>query len=244
MSAFDTFLAARDSTLRNGERTQQRMDEVRRQNALRTAGQAYAGGDQAAGRNALLESGMLDEAVQMDAAQARQAQAAREMEEADVARKRATLIAAADGLLRLPADQRERAFQTRVAPYLQQNGMGDVAGMITPDVLTDGELQSFIVGMGGEVMKPETFNTRTGVVERDPYTGAYRQGYAVEPDPLDQEYRRAQIEATRAQVGQRQASASASAARAAKTRSGGSSGSGSIARPNAASAARPWERSW
>jgi hypothetical protein len=48
-----------------------------------------------------------------------------------------------------------------------------------------------------------------------------------EDDALDDEYRRAQIEATRALVGQRGASADAARARAAKTRSGGGGSSSS-----------------
>lgn len=230
MSAFDTFLNARDSTIRNGERAADRMEEVRRQNALRTAGQAYAGGDNTTGRNALLGSGMLNEVVAMDTSQARQAEAARETEEAMMARKKATLLAAADGLLRLPEDQRAQAFSTRISPYLQQNGMGDIVQMITPEVLSDGELQSFIVSMGGQVQKPETFNTRTGVVERDPYTGAYREGYAVERDPLEQELVQARIAATRAQVGQREAAAAKSRRPPAGRSSGGSASRSAPAR--------------
>lgn len=174
MSAFDTFLNARDSTIRNGERAADRMDEVRRQNALRTAGQAYAGGDNTAGRNALLGSGMLNEAVAMDASGARQAQVARETQEADRERHASAVVAGAQGLRRMPAEQRWQVYQARVLPYLRQAGVGDdVLSQITEDNMGDADLDSVILMSGGEAAQPRYLQGQRGAIDAiDPYTGA------------------------------------------------------------------------
>ena len=247
MSAFDTYRQMRDSTLQNNRLAEQDLLREQDRNALRMAGKQYATGDATGARNALLSNGMIDEGLQLGRYDQQASRQATQDAQAQRDRHFATLVAGAQGLRRLPAEQRWQAYQSRVLPILQQDGVDQsVLSMITPESLGDMDLDSLITAAGGEVAKAETYNTRTGVVERDPYTGDYTVGYAVAPDPLEQELLQARIDATRAQVGQRQASASAASARAAKTRSGGRSSSGSArsSSPAAAPAGRPWERSW
>lgn len=238
MSAFDTYIAARDSVLRNDERRQAAAEERRQRNALQGAGRSLAGGDASGARNALYEAGMLDQGMAIDRGQRQMDQDARE-------RQGAAFIAGAQGLRRLAPEERWQAYESRVAPYLRQMGVGDdVLGQITAEVMDDASLDSVIMMRGGEVEQPKTFQTRTGIVERDPRTGAYQERYTVPVDPLEQELIRERIAATRAQTSQRNASASASSARAAKTRGGGGNNGGRPAAAPTAPAARPWERRW
>ena len=223
MSAFDTYRQMRDSTLQNNRLAEQDLLREQDRNALRLAGTQYATGDATGARNALLSNGMIDEGVALGRYDQQAQRQGRLDRTQDMDRYLGFVVNGADALRRTPLDQRWQVYQSRVLPTLTQLGVpAQIIQGISEADMADSALDSVIALAGGEPAKAETFNTRTGVIERDPYTGDYKVGYAVAPDPLEQELTRARIAATNAQVGQRQASASAASARAQRTRSGGS----------------------
>lgn len=241
MSAFDTYRAMRDSTLRNGERARDEMRQVGQQNVLMAAGQSYAAGDTAGASNQLAVNGMLPEALQLD-------QSVRSNANADIAagratedRQRSTVLAGAQGLMRLPETQWMEAFTGQVAPALQEVGLGHLVPQIAQDGITRQELEAVIASLGGEVASPYA-NDRAGgdgIIVRPDATGNYQPVYTPPVDPLDVEYRRAQIEAARASAGQRQAAAER-ARRPPAARGGGRSGGGG-GRSGGGASGRPWE---
>jgi hypothetical protein len=210
------------------------LQTIGRDGAQNRAARAYVDGNQAESRNALAGAGIdavmgFDRNVEGigDRATARSRQATADATALDERQSKA-IVSAAQSLRYLPVEQRAAAYQSQVLPRLQSMNVGaDILASITPEALTDANLDQIVALQGGEVNAPETFNTRDGVIERDPYTGAYRQGYAVTTDPLEAELMQARIEATRAQVGQREAAAARSAGGPAPRGGGSRSGGGS-----------------
>lgn len=202
----------------------------------RQAGGLYASGDMAGAQSALARSGNIDGAMTLQRQQTAAAETARTQAKAQQDQDNAWLVRGMTGLRGVPADQRRTVYQTQIRPLLQQNGFDDAElAQIDAADLSDAELDAGIRALGGEVAGRQTFNTRQGIVERDPYSGGYNLGYALPADPnlaLEQELMQARIDATRAQVGQREAAA-AKSARGPAPRGGGSSGGGSQSAPAA-----------
>lgn len=182
--AFQTYVDARDSVLRNAERQRAEQMQMQDRNAMVAAGQSIAGGDYAGGQNALLNAGMIGDAMGVQRHQAQQQQTQMREQEQMRERQRGALVEGATALRYLPADQRWAAYQSRVLPTLRQAGIGDdILGQINDQVMSDSELDMVIAMAGGEVQRPTAFNTAQGIIERDPYSGAYSQGYAIERQP-------------------------------------------------------------
>lgn len=226
--AYQTFLsakAAQEATNRN--RTEDAYVGQQR-NALMGAGQQFAAGDISGASNALAGAGMLDDALAVGRYGTAQTTAAED-------RRFDAIAAVAQGLRRLPAEQRWQAYQSQGLAGLRAHGVGDdIITQITPEMMDDGQLELVISAYGGEVQDPSYQNVGGGrIVQTDPYGGPITEAYVAPRDPLDDEYRRAQIDAQKALVPQRQASAEAAQARAARSRagpaprSGGSSGGSS-----------------
>lgn len=173
MSAFDTYRQMRDSTLQNNRLAEQDLLREQDRNALRMAGTQYATGDATGARNALLSNGMIDEGLQLGRYDQQASRQATLDEQANRDRHFATLVAGAQGLRRLPTEQRWQAYQSRVLPILQQDGVDQsVIAMITPDSLNDMDLDSLITAAGGEVEQPRYLQGQRGALDRiDPYTG-------------------------------------------------------------------------
>lgn len=204
--------------------------------ARRTAGDALTQGDYGGAQNALYGRGLLDEGN----AVAQQQRQMNEQEKADAKERVQWLGQAATALRKLPAEQRRNAFDQHVKPVIaMMPGMDDpqVLAQIEASDFSDQTLDAFMAALGQEAQKYQLFQSDSlGVVAVDPNNPAdFRTIVEPKADPLDDEYRRAQIDYLRAGVGSRDASADAARARAAKTRSGASKGGG---------ATMPWERRW
>lgn len=253
MSAFDTYRQMRDSTLQNNRLAEQDLLREQDRNALRMAGTQYATGDATGARNALLSNGMIDEGLQLGRYDQQAARQSTLDEQAKRDRHFATLVAGAQGLRRLPAEQRWQAYQSRVLPILQQDGVDQsVISMITPDSLNDMDLDSLITAAGGEVEQPRYLQGQRGALDRiDPYTGDLINVRQAAREDAPNGYRWTADGALEPIQGgpadPRTAGALAASRRAPKAgRSGGRSSSGSArsSSPAAAPAGRPWERSW
>lgn len=191
MSAFDTYRMMRDSTIQNNRMAEQDALEADRRNALSRAGKIYAAGDATGARNALLDRGMIDEGLQIERYD-RQSQAqAREQQQAQRERQKAALVASAQGLRRLPMDQRWQAYQTRVLPVLQSEGVGqDILSQITDQVMTDADLDAVIMMSGGEVQQPRIIQGQRGALDViDPYTQEIRNVRQAARDDAPNGYR-------------------------------------------------------
>lgn len=167
MSAFDTYRQMRDSTLQNNRLAEQDLLREQDRNALRMAGTQYATGDATGARNALLSNGMIDEGLQLDRYDQQASRQATQDAQAQRDRHFATLVAGAQGLRRLPVEQRWQAYQSRVLPILQQDGVDQsVLSMITPESLGDMDLDSLITAAGGEVEQPRYLQGQRGALDR------------------------------------------------------------------------------
>lgn len=210
-----------------------------RTNAL--AGRALAGGDYQGGANALLSAGRLQDGMAVQGYGQRQQAGMAEQQKAQEAEARRlqaehmkTLLNSAQGLRQLPPEARKQAYETQVKPILLQMGLDqDAQGQMMLSrweqaQFTDGELDPFIATMGGELEKPEWQIVNPGggrpVYAVDQNNPANRITVA-EEDPLHADYQRARIDATRAQVGQREAAA-AKSRRPPAGRGGGRRGGG------------------
>lgn len=172
----EAFERARLAQMAVGREQANALDDFRTQRTNRAAGNALQGGDYAGASAALYDGGNLEGgmAVQRYGQQA---------QTADRERQQAAIVAAVTGLLHVPAAERQAMLQTRIAPVFQQVGLGEYLAQIGPEDLSDASLRGLATAMGGSVDSPQPFNTRDGIVERDPYTGGYRMGYAVENEP-------------------------------------------------------------
>lgn len=243
MSAIDSYRTMRDSGLRNGERQREEEFQTGQRNALRTAGIAYAGGDNAAASNELAVNGLLPQALQLDNQIRTTANSDIAAGRIDLDRQKATVVAAANGLLELPEDQWMSAITNQIAPAFREVGLGPQLDQALADgQITRQEVTALLVAAGGDAPNPYE-NDRAGPegsVLRPGADGSYSPVYTPPVDPLEEEYRRAQIASLNAGAGAREAAAERSR-RPAAGRGGGrarSSGGGS-ARSGGGS---PWER--
>lgn len=244
---YEAYINARDAGLRNLDRSLNALDEGRQAMVNRRAGNALATGDYQGAAGALYAGGNLRDGAVVQRQGQQQAEDLRE-------RQQATVAAALAGLLRVPEAEREQVLRERIAPAFQSVQLGDYLSQITPDMLSDTSLRAVTAAMGGEVEDPTTYNTRQGVVERDPYTGAYTMGYAVpEAPPAAPAGYRYTAEGNMEAIPGGPADTSVVARRAAagrappRGRSGGGSRGGSRSSGGApasapAPARRPWER--
>ena len=190
MQGWDLYNRTYDAASRRAGETAEAIGDIRRGNALRDAGQTYAGGDATGARNALLNSGMIDEALTLGRYDQQAQRQGRLDQTQDMDRYLGFVANGADALRRTPLDQRWQVYQNRVLPTLTQLGVpAQIIQGISEADMADAALDSVIALAGGEPAKAETFNTRTGVIERDPYSGDYSLGYAcllyTSPSPRD-----------------------------------------------------------
>lgn len=214
------------------------------------AGRALANGDRAGAQQAFGRAGLTDDVRQIQGDQRqeenqqyRRDQDAQHIDRAEV-EKRAEILKGVTGhLLEIPAGQRKAALQ-QAYPLFQaakiDTGMFDP---LTEDQLSDSSLQAF-AGKVDEQIK--LFNTSGGVVAVNPDALSKdmndpNASRVVYQDPSYQDYRQAQIEATRARAGASSASAEAARARAAKSRARGTGG-GSSGAPPALPPGFVWEK--
>lgn len=207
------------------------------------AGRAYASGDARGAVNALAEGGQTQEAADLEyRGQQREALLSAEDRAAATERTQA-LMRGLQALQGVPYEQRNQAFE-QIAPML--------SGLMPPEIIeqlrtadkSDQALGAFGTAIGQEAERLQLFQLPNGgdIVGVSQRTGQERSRIAGPgPDPLDAEYRRAQIDATRAQIPLRQAQAER-AARPPAARGGGRSGGGSAPRTAAPAARPPWER--
>jgi len=245
VSAFNTFRAMRDSTLRNAADARAESADMMERNALMQAGDAFASGNPDMAANVLARSGNIPGAMQINDRVMRSDQELMAQQEAARERQRGALVAGAQGLRRLPMEQRWQAYQQRVAPILQQEGLDDaMLGQITQDVMDDASLDSVIMMAGGEAPVGAFMNAGGGrIVQTDPYGSGVREVYVAPQDPNEARLLEAQIAAQEALAGQRRASGQATTVRAARSgRSGGGSGGGGRQPQASAPARKPWER--
>lgn len=250
---YESFLNAQAQAANIGRQRAADAERAREQNTLREAGSAYAGGDSAGARNALLGAGMLDEGLALGRADAQAQQQALEQQEAARERQQAALVAGAMGLRRLPQEQRWAAFETRVMPHLQREGLGpDILGQITPEVMDDANLDSVIMMSGGEPAQPRYLQGPRGALDVvDPYSFELRNVREAQQQEAPNGYRWTEdgsLEPIRGgPADPRTAGALAASRRAPKSSGGGSRSGSSGARPRSAPAASstpPWERNW
>lgn len=188
MSAFNTYLNARDSTLRNGERSRAEFAQQNERNLLREASQAYASGDTDGTRNALAQAGDIGSIMSLDR---NTAQADKEFTTgrlADNVRAKTEVLGYAQGLLRLPEAQWGATFTTQIAPKLTAMGIPQATiDQVAADGLTRQEVEYFISTLGGEVENAWE-NDRSGPdgsVLRPNAEGQYSSVYTPPFDPRD-----------------------------------------------------------
>lgn len=143
MPGFDPFIRAKAAAEQTGrQRTEDAYTEQQR-NALSTAGQSFAAGDFGAASNALAGAGNIGDALQVSRYGTAQTNDRREQQQH-------ALVAVAQGLRRLPAEQRWQALQTRGLAALNQFGVDQsVIGQITQDHMADADLDAVIAMSGG-----------------------------------------------------------------------------------------------
>lgn len=140
----------------------------------RATGNALQAGDYAGAAAAQFEGGNVEGGMAVQAAGGRAQAASRD-------EQRSAIAAAVSGLLHVPVEQRQAMLQSRIAPVFQQLGLGEYLTQISPEDLSDQSLRGLAASLGGEVPQRTTFNTRDGIVERDPFSGDYTMGYQVKP---------------------------------------------------------------
>lgn len=199
------------------------------------AGRAYAGGDARGAANALASGGMVQEAADLEYRGTQREALMSEQDRKAAADRTEALMRGLQGLQRVPYAQRNQVFE-QMAPMLSQVMPPDVIEQLRAADKSDAALGAFGTALGAEAERLQLFQLPNGgdIVGVSQATGQERsriQGPG--PDPLDQEYRRAQIDAQRALAGQRQTSASVAQSRESRQgRSGGGSrSSGGSARP-------------
>lgn len=174
---FEQYTHARESMLRSGERQRAERERMRDRRTMQQAGNALASGDTRSAIDTFNRAGMIGEAgaiEQRNVAEKTQHRAAQQ----------AAVISGATGLLYVPPEQRMQTFRQRIAPVLRQTGVPeDAIARVADGDLSDETLRGLIRSLGGEIEGTQTFNTRQGVIERDPYRGDYQMGFEVEQDP-------------------------------------------------------------
>lgn len=192
------------------------------------AGRAYASGDQRGAANALAEGGMPQDAADLEY-RGQQREALLSAEDRHMVEARTTaLMRGLQALQGVPYEQRNQVFE-QMAPMLAEIMPPDAIAQLRTADKSDAALGAFGTALGAEAERLQLFQLPNGgdIVGVSQATGRERSRIAGPgPDPLDQEYRRAQIDAQRALTGQRQTSASVAQSR--ESRQGrGSSGGGS-----------------
>lgn len=211
-----------------------RAQTSRDQMTRKKTGGLLASGDQAGAMAAAAEGGLLEDSRQIsrDMQGQEQQQYERARQEKSDAQQQAerqgvALLQIAKGLQGVPPEARLDALH-KMAPVLEHVGVGaDWLGQVTPDQLSDQSLQI----LSGEIVKKiKLFNTSGGVVAVD--EGALSKDIndpnasrVVYQDPLQPEYRQAQIGAMEARAGASRASANAANARARNAGGGRKGGS-------------------
>lgn len=189
------------------------------------AGRAYASGDQRGAANALATGGLVQDAADLEY-RGQQRETLLSAEDRRVVEARTTaLMRGLQALQGVPYEQRNQVFE-QMAPMLAEIMPADVIAQLRTADKSDAALGAFGTALGAEAVKLRLFQEANGgdIIGVDERSGQERsriQGPG--PDPLDQEYRRAQIDATRAQIPLREAQA-ARAARPPAARGGGRSG--------------------
>lgn len=222
---YEAFTNARDASLRNLDNSLSALDEGRVARVNRAAGNALQNNDYAGASSALYQGGNLRDGMVVQ-------EAGRTQQTADREQTRTAVLAVMTGLRHVPGGPAERRAQLQtIAPRLAMYGVTpDQLGTITDQDLTDQGLDSHIASLGGEVETGSYMNAGNGrIVQTRPYGQGVDEAYAAPPDPMEQEYLRARIDATRAQVPLREAQAS----RANRPPAGRSSGASRTA-PSAA----------
>jgi hypothetical protein len=212
------------------------------------AGSALGSGDYAGAASALGRAGMIPETIQVQNAVRQQAAAARQISDDERDQQKTWMTQALDGLSRIPAERRAEVYRSTIRPVVAQFGLSpEQLAQLDASDMSDETISAGRLALGGTVPLASA-NDRAGrngaVLRPDPMTGAYTEVYTPPVDPmddLDRRYREAQIAATQASVGQREAAAEKSRRGPAPRGGGGSVPSG---RSAGAPSARPWERSW
>lgn len=249
---YEAFTSAQRMAIQNGQAAREEQRQMQDRNALSTATAAYVGGDVAGARNALATNGDLTGVMALDRNTAATAATERTTRFADEDRAKATVLAGAQGLLRLPEDQWIPTFTSRVAPRLLEVGIDQpMIDQILADGISRQELEAIVTTLGGETERGQVLQGQNGQIDRlDPYTGEIQSvrpagrgaapaGYqwtetggliAIPGGPADESVVRARAAAGRAPP---------------RARGGGrGGGGGSRSSAPAAPAGRPWERSW
>lgn len=208
------------------------------------AGRAYAGGDARGAANALATGGLVQDAADLEYRGQQREALMSEQDRKTAADRTEALMRGLQGLQRVPYDQRNQLFE-QMAPMLAQMMPPEIIEQLRTADKSDAALGAFGTALGAEAERLQLFQLPNGgdIVGVSQATGQERSRIAGPgPDPLDQEYRRAQIDAARALAGQRQTSATVAQSRESRQgRSGGGARSGAP-RAAAAPARKPWER--
>lgn len=178
--------------------------------ARRNAGNALSGGQPDLAAAALNEVGLLDEGQGVTNEVTRQQASAQALAEKERKEKLAWIGQGTASLLQIPAAERQQVYEASIRPTLQAMGFDEetLKALDSADK-TDANLRALATAVGQEV-EGVAANDRAGPngsILRPDVNGAYAPAYTPPVDPLEQELMRARIEATRAQVGQREASA-------------------------------------
>lgn len=211
----------------------ERLRGMQTERARRDAGNALASGNTQRAMSALGGVGDLQSVQALQQGEQEQAQAQAEAEREEQTRRLEFIGQAADAIYRAPPGERDAVWQ-QLRPVFQQMGYpDDLLAQMDRAPKTDANLQAVMAAAGREIESPFANDVTIGGrrVRPNMQTGQYEPVYV---DPLEEEYRRAQIDAQRALMTQRQASAGASNARAARAGSsgGGSRGGGGSAAPS------------
>lgn len=213
------------------------------QDGARTrAGRAYGEGDREGAISALGQGGLVSEASALDDTFMRRDYAMQDQQRADQAQRAEFMLNATTTLRRIPAANRAQAYQ-QLRPVLESFIPPEVLEQMDAADMSDATLDAFAGALGQEAERLQLFQLPNGgdIIGVSQSTGEERSRVrGPGPDPLDVEYRQAQIDAMRAQVPLRQAQAARAARPAAS--GGGSRSSGGGSAPAARPAGRPWER--
>lgn len=206
------------------------------------AGRAYASGDARGAVNALAEGGQTQEAADLEYRGSQREALLSEQDRAAATERTTALMRGLQALQGVPYEQRQQVW-SQIAPALQGIMPPEIIQQLGAADMSDQNLAAFGTAIGQEAERLQLFQQRDGgdIIGVSQRTGQERSRIAGPgPDPLDAEYKRAQIDAMRAQVPLRQAQAER-AARPPAARGGGRSG-GAAPRTAAPAARPPWER--
>jgi len=221
------------------------MQGIAQDRARREAGNALASGNVNSAINALGGAGDLQSVRALQADERTQSEAQREREQEERTQKLTFIGRAAESMRRVPADQRDQAWQQLRPVFADMGYPPELLAQMDSTPKTDENLNSVIVAAGREVESPAYQNAGNGYFMRsDPYGGGQPEFIRAPVDPMQQRLLEAQIAAQEALAGQRGASANASNARAGRAGGGGGGGGSrsSGAAPASSGPRRPWER--